>query len=206
MVFPLALRTFQVPCPIHVKLTSLLSAIRHLPLDSPALRRSLPRSGRAAEPWMRPLRALALRSGPQASFRCLPVRCSRRLRLGSPQISAAPPGRSTDLPEKAIFPHAENEDADRRDRPDVGEDEVTRRAIEPEQEDDQDRERTESSLLDPAHDEQEDKRTQRTPLVRPALVGNQGSESEAHRHAVSRVPSAAPGGPRRRRREDEALV
>src|SRR5450759_1306232 len=167
MIFPLALRTFQVPCPIHVKLTSLLSAIRYLPLDSRAQWRPAPPSDRASEPWMRPIRALALRSGPQASFGCIPVRCSRRLRLGSPKVPAAPPGGGTRPPEKAIFPHAQHEDADRGDRPDVGKDEIARRAVEAEQEDHQHGERAEPAPLDSAYDEQEDQREQRQPLVRP---------------------------------------
>src|SRR5487761_592368 len=75
MVFPLALRTFQVPCPTQVKLTSAFSAMRYLPLDSP------------------------LRS------------------------------------ENAILPHAQHEDSDGRDGPDVRKNEIARRSIETEQQD-----------------------------------------------------------------------
>src|SRR6202051_1017484 len=105
MIFPLALRTFQVPCPIQVKLTSAFSAMRT---------------------------SLA-----QAR------------------------------PEKAIFPHAQDEDADRRDRPEVGEDEIARGGVEAEQEYRQHGERAEPTALDAAHDEQENERQQGQPLVRP---------------------------------------
>src|SRR5580700_2729771 len=101
MIFPLALRTFQVPCPIQVKLTSAFSAMRTSLTQARA--------------------------------------------------------------EKAIFPHAQNEDADGRDRPDVGEDEIARRAVETEQEDRQHRERTEPAALDSAHDQQQGERQKGEP-------------------------------------------
>src|SRR5450756_1503314 len=143
MVFPLALRAFQVPWPTHVKLTSAFSAMPYLPLDT--------------------------RGGP----------------------------------EYAIFPHAQDEDADRRERPDVREDEIARRSVEAKQQDDQHGERAVPPPFDSAHGQQEHQRQQRQPLVRPDLIGYEGAEGEPERHAIDQVPSAAPRGPHGRRGERE---
>src|ERR1700682_1685215 len=95
MSLPLALRTFQVPCPTQVKLTSLLSAMLPLHIQ--------PRS------------------------------------------------------EKRILPSAQHKDADGSERPEIGEDEIARLPVEPEQEDAQQHEHADLTPLDASRHEQQNR-------------------------------------------------
>src|SRR6266566_9853228 len=141
MFLPLALRTFQVPWPTQVKLTSALSAM------------------------------------PFLQYRA----------------------RS----EKRILPHAQHEDADRGEGPEIGKDELARLPEEREQEDPEQNEHPDFVPLDAADDEKQHQRQERKPLVRPHLIGYECAESKPERHPVSGVPFAAPGAPRRAGRESE---
>src|ERR1700694_126475 len=114
MTLPLALRTFHVPWPTQVKLTSGLSAIPVLQYQAQT--------------------------------------------------------------EKAILPHAQDEDADRAERPEVGEDDVARLPVKREQARAEQREDPEPAPLDRPDDEQQDQRQERKPLVRPHFVGNERAE------------------------------
>src|SRR5690348_16577631 len=103
--------------------------------------------------------------------------------------------------EKPILPHGQDEDSDRRDRPQVREEQVARLLVEAEKADPENGKGYVPPALDRPHGEQEGDRKKRQPLVRPDLVGDQGAEREAKGHAVGGVPAASPRGPGGRSRE-----
>src|ERR1700674_623467 len=141
MTLPLALRTFQVPWPTQVKLTSGLSAIPVIQYQAKT--------------------------------------------------------------EKAILPHAQNEDADRAERPEVGEDDVARLPVKREQARAEQREDPEPAPLDRPDDEQQDQRQEPKRVGRHHFVGDERAERKPEGHAVGRVPTAAPGRPGGAGREDQ---
>ena len=101
-----------------------------------------------------------------------------------------------------ILPQGQNEDSDPSDGPEVRKEKLAWLAPEAEQTQAQEDQGDRAPAFDRTHEEDQADRQQRQPLIRPDLVGDQRSEGEAERHAVSRVPIAAPRRPRRTCREE----
>src|SRR5260370_18972131 len=97
--------------------------------------------------------------------------------------------------EKTSLTHAQNEDRDRGQRPQVGKEKVARLTDEPQQEDAKQRESDQSPSLYCPHRNNQDQRQQRQPLIRPNLVGDERSQRKPERHSVGGGHTPSPRRP-----------